>query len=124
MPHMGINDPEAAFAALRATLPVLRERLTVEEAADLAAQMPVYIRGMFYQGWRPAEPVWKERHIDAFLDRVDEVFRDHEGIPVEVAVKGVFALLAERVSAGEIRDIRSILPADLRKLWPGRAAIS
>lgn len=31
----------------------------------------------------------------------------------------VFALLAERVSAGEIKDIKHVLPPEIRGLWPG-----
>lgn len=31
---------------------------------------------------------------------------------------GVFVVLASRVTAGEIEDIKGILPVELRELWP------
>jgi uncharacterized protein (DUF2267 family) len=37
---------------------------------------------------------------------------------VEAVVRGVFAVLAKRVTAGEIADIKHILPPELRDLWP------
>jgi uncharacterized protein (DUF2267 family) len=34
----------------------------------------------------------------------------------------VFALLADRVTAGEIEDVEHVLPARIRDLWPRKAA--
>jgi uncharacterized protein (DUF2267 family) len=33
----------------------------------------------------------------------------------------VFGVLSEKVTAGEISDVRQSLPADLRALWPAAA---
>ena len=40
-------DKHKAYLALRATLHALRDRLTVDEVAQLGAQLPMLIRGFY-----------------------------------------------------------------------------
>ena len=53
MGMLGSEDRHRAYLALRATLHALRDRLTVEEVAQLGAQLPMLIRGFYYEGWDP-----------------------------------------------------------------------
>ena len=69
MEIMGWEDRHAAYTALRAILHALRDRLTVQEAAQHAAQLPMLIRGIDYEGWNPAHTPAPERHLDQFLAR-------------------------------------------------------
>ena len=48
------NHRNMSYAALREVLHALRDRLTVQEAADLAAQLPLLVNGIFYDGWNPS----------------------------------------------------------------------
>jgi uncharacterized protein (DUF2267 family) len=41
------GDRHEAYLALRATLHAPRDRLTIEEAAQFAAQLPMLIRGFY-----------------------------------------------------------------------------
>src|SRR5271165_2158597 len=43
-----------AYRALRSVLYVLRDRLTPEQAVHLGAQLPILVRGTYYEGWRIA----------------------------------------------------------------------
>ena len=43
-----------SYAALRSVLHALRDRLTVEETAQLAAELPMLIRGIYYESWHPS----------------------------------------------------------------------
>lgn len=52
---MGPPDRQMAYHALRGVLFTLRDRLTVEEAAHFASQLPLLIRGIFYEGYRSAD---------------------------------------------------------------------
>src|SRR3982074_2193807 len=58
-----------SYAALRAVLHALRDRLTVDEAAHLSARLPMLVRGIYYDGWDPSR-VPKKMHRDDFLDQI------------------------------------------------------
>ena len=47
------DKPQKAYMALRTVLHALRDRLMVEEAVQLGAQLPMLIRGFYYDGWTP-----------------------------------------------------------------------
>jgi uncharacterized protein (DUF2267 family) len=129
--HTWINDLEErlhwrnkprAYRLLKAVLHALRDHLPVNEAADLAAQLPTLIRGVYYDQWRPATTPVKDRHLDSFLARIDDAFKqDPLDFPSQ-DVAAVFALLSDKVSAGEIADVRQSLPAEVRMLWPEPSA--
>jgi uncharacterized protein (DUF2267 family) len=111
------DDRHLAYMALRATVHALRDRLAVDEAAHLGAQLPMLIRGVYYEGWRPAGKPEREHTKEAFLAHVAAEARDPDFEP-EPAVRAVFELLAERITAGEIEDVKSVLPKPIRALWP------
>ncbi|HSF29277.1 MAG TPA: DUF2267 domain-containing protein [Candidatus Tectomicrobia bacterium] len=112
------EDQHQAYLALRATLHALRDRLTVDEAVHLGAQLPMLIRGFYYEGWTPAGKPVKERHKEEFFAHVKEYFTKEQDIDAEKIVRGVFKVLSKRVTEGEIEDIKHILPPELRDLWP------
>jgi uncharacterized protein (DUF2267 family) len=114
------GDLHEAYAVLRAVLHQLRDRLTVEEAADLGAQLPLIVRGIYFEGWRPAHVPEKVRTRQKFLDGVIMKLLPHRIAP-EPAVRDVFALLAHHCDPGEIADVIEQLPADLKELWPQSA---
>lgn len=70
-------------------------------------------------GQRP--PPLVERDKDAFLARITEAFANDPIHDPEEAACSVFRLLNNRISAGEIRDVRQRLPKHLRELWPEKA---
>ena len=112
------SDRHKAYLALRATLHALRDRLTVEEVAHLGAQLPMLIRGFYYEGWDPTGKPLKERHKEQFLARIEQQFWDDASIDPEEIVQLVFAVIASRVTDGEIEDVKHILPTEVRELWP------
>jgi uncharacterized protein (DUF2267 family) len=112
------QDRRKAYLALRATLHALRDRLTVEEVAQLGAQLPMLIRGFYYEGWDPTGKPLRERTKEQFLARIEQQFRSDDLIDPEQVACAVFIVLANRVTAGEIEDVKQILPAEIRELWP------
>jgi uncharacterized protein (DUF2267 family) len=120
MQIMGLKkDKHKAYSALRAVLHALRDRLTVEEVAQFGAQLPMLIRGFYYEGWDPTAKPLKLRHKEEFLTRIEQEFRGDDGKDAERVARAVFTLLANRVSEGEIEDIKATLPTEIRELWPG-----
>ena len=115
--HWEGYDHEQSYHAMRAVLQALRDRLTVEEAADLAAQLPMLVRGFYYEGWKPARTPLPERTKEAFLEHVADHFPSESISQTEEVTRAVFRVLTKHVTAGEIQDIHSSLPKPIRNLW-------
>jgi len=111
-------DRQRAYHALRAVLHALRDRLTVEEAAHLSAQLPLLVRGVFFEGWHPANKPLKERTREEFLEHVGQGLRGTQPINTETATRAVFRTIEKHVSPGEVQDVVEMLPKPLRSLWP------
>jgi uncharacterized protein (DUF2267 family) len=116
--ELGWDDRQRAYHALGAVLHALRDRLTVVEAADLGAQLPLLIRGLYYEGWNPNGKPIKERRREDFLAHIAAAFRSDAATFPESIAWAVFKVLERHVSAGELRDVRHVLPAPIRSLWP------
>ncbi|GAA4614671.1 DUF2267 domain-containing protein [Actinoallomurus liliacearum] len=107
-----------SYNALRAVLHALRDRLTVDEAVDFAAQLPMLVRGMYYDGWRPSQ-VPKKMHKNEFLDQVRAEmppYEIHGG--TEDLVRAVVEALRIYIAEGEWEDIKAELPKDLAAMLP------
>jgi uncharacterized protein (DUF2267 family) len=113
-------DPAAALHALRAGLHALRDRLTVEEAAQLSAQMPMTIRGLFFENWHPAGKPLRIRHPNEFLALVVSNYAPRSDVYADDIVRAVFHVLSKHVSQGEITDVVMSLPEPLLELVGGR----
>lgn len=114
---LGEDDAPRAIRSLRAVLHAVRDELTVEEAADAAAQMPDLIRGIFYEGWQPANasPA-KDRTARAFLDRVSRRLTDRDD--PEHAASAAFATIRRKITRGEAEQIRNMLTGEVQEMWP------
>jgi uncharacterized protein (DUF2267 family) len=113
---LGELDPHNAFNALRSVFQALRDRLAVEEAADLGAQLPMLLRGAYYEGFRPAGMTERCRSQKEFLARVEKSLK-HPTIEPEAAAPAVCIVLSKHVTGGEIEQIRNELPLAIRGLW-------
>lgn len=121
MEELGWDDRHRAYLGLRLTLQALRDHLSVNEAAQLSAQLPMLVRGFYFEGWHPAHKPLKERDRDAFVAGIQDGFRQNptdEPIDANQVVQAVFGLLGRHLSKGQAEGIKRSLPKRLRDLWP------
>lgn len=114
------EHPHKAYLALRTVLHALRDRLTVEEAVQLGAQLPMLVRGFYYEGWTLKGKPRKERHKEDFLAHIKDAFKNDVTIRPESVARAVFIVLDRFTSDGEIEDVKHSLPKALQELWPNR----
>lgn len=115
--YADLPDTDHAYSVLRAVIQQLRDRLTTPEVFDLAAQLPIIVRGTYFEAYRPGLELPKVRGREKFLDGVAARLKS-DRIDPEIAVRAVFATLAHHCDAGEIGDVIDQLPSDLKALWP------
>lgn len=115
--RLGWHDRERVYLVLIAALHALRDCVGHDEAVYLGACLPTLLRGLYYEGWHPGRhPEAKSRR--AFLERIhDGVHRD-PAVDAEQVARAVLALLADRLPAAEIEDVKAATPRELHNLWP------
>lgn len=112
------EDRRRALRLLRAALRAIRDEIPHSEAAHLSSQLPVLVRGFYWEGWRPSETPAKDRSREAFLARVGQFYDPGPNGSLEADVEEVFRLLNGRVAGGEVEDVRRCLPEEIRESWP------
>lgn len=110
------DDRHKAYAGLRAVLHALRDCLPVEETAKLAAQLPLVLTGVFFDGWKPHK---KPRRFsrDSFYEQVRRELRHNPGLDPALAVRAALRCLDLHLSGGEAEAVRRVLPREIRALW-------
>lgn len=117
--ELATDSHQEAYRALRATLHVLRDRLPVDETAQLAAQLPDLLRGVYYEGWNPSRTPARFRTREELLDRVAHEGAYHGHTEASYAMGAALAVLRRRISAGEMADVSAVLPAEIAEFVSG-----
>lgn len=117
MEETGCEDRHKAYRALRATLQTLRDRLTPDGAAHLSAQLPMLVRGMFFEGWHPARTPNSIRSINEFLAPIEAAFDRDDDLDGRTAAGATFRVMQRHISEGEIRHVIEALPRPVRELF-------
>lgn len=111
------GDRTQAYHALRSGLHALRDRMTPDEAVHLGQQLPLLIRGIYFEDWQPSTTPHKTRTREAYLGAVaDALAQDGATLAPEAAAQGVFALLKQRVDAGELGHVAAQLPGEVTEM--------
>jgi len=113
-----LDNEAEAYSVLRVVLHALRDRLPADEAVHLGAQLPMLIRGIYYEGWKPSTTPKKQRSVEAFLEGIQPLPTLKGEISAEQALRSIFLMLNHRISEGEIANVRQAMPEEVRDLWP------
>ncbi|CAF23579.1 DUF2267 domain-containing protein [Candidatus Protochlamydia amoebophila] len=116
--HMGWSDQHLSYIALRAVLHALRDRLPIEVVAKLGAQLPMLIRGIYYEGWVPAHTPIKVHRLEDFLSLVAN-YLGNDLLFSEIAqlTKNVFIVMENHLTEGEIDHLKKVLPGPITSFF-------
>jgi uncharacterized protein (DUF2267 family) len=102
-------DRHRSYQALRAVLHCLRDRLIVDEAAHLGDQLPMLVRGIYYEAWRPSGKPEKIRSCEEYLYPIAAKLAQAP-IKPEAAARAVFQALKNHIAPGEVLHVVDELP--------------
>ncbi len=106
-----------SYAALRTVLHLLRDRMPVQESVEFSAQLPLLVRGIYFDGWQP-------QNVPIKLNRDDFLYEVRQGFPYDVdggperVVQVVLDTLRRHITQGEWDDVKDNMPADLARVMP------
>ena len=110
-------DKQVAWKVLSTVLHKLRDRLTINLAAHLGAQLPLLIRGVYYDQFEPGKMPSECRSRDEFIAEVSEWLSDTRPVDPDLAVRTVFQVMSRHISEGQVNKVRDALPKSLRQMW-------
>lgn len=117
------DDHRRVIRMMNSVLHTIRDMLTPEESLHFISQLPMLMKGMYVHGWHLGEkPRVRDRR--EFVERLFSQntpnvsardFGDDES--AIDSTRAVVRVLCRHISQGEIDDIRSQFPAELKDLW-------
>ncbi len=121
--EMNLEDNlDKAGRILSSILHGLREIISVEESLQLVAQLPMFLKAVYVNGWNIKAKRDKIKHMEQFIDLV----RSYDGVTsiydfesneiAEHYIQTTFFVLCKYVSPGEMQDIRDELPKNLKDM--------
>jgi uncharacterized protein (DUF2267 family) len=111
-------DRQLAWHVLGAVLRTLRDRLPIPLAANLGSQLPILIRGVYYDQWDPDGKPLKLRSLEEFSEHVAKELENIRPVNVNDAIRAVFRTIGAHIAEGETRKVYDSLPHDLKAIWP------
>ncbi len=109
------DDVHRSYQVLRAVLHALRDRVEPNVAAHVAAQLPLLVRGIFYEGWEPAKTPMR-MSLTEFLARVEKEAGLKGTSEAEEAARAVIAVCWVELGVGTMGHLISVLPSDFAVL--------
>lgn len=116
------KNPDRAGRILTTILHGLREMISTEESLQFIAQLPMFLKAVYVNGWTIKDKKKKVKNMDDFIELLRSIsgptsiadFKS-EGI-IEDDIHSTFFMLRQYVSSGQIKDMKSQLPKQLKRL--------
>jgi uncharacterized protein (DUF2267 family) len=118
---LNITDKDKAGRILSSVLHGLREVISTQESLQLIAQFPMFLKAVYVNGWsgRKKQRIKTMVEFIDLINRFDGVTSVHDFESDEVTTKYIkitFLALRKYVSTGELKDVRTELPKELKSL--------
>lgn len=111
------DNTQLAYHALRGALFALRDRLPTHEALALSSQLPLIVRGIFFEGYSPHNKPEKYGR-EEFVNRVSKELIAGGGDDNPAGtLNATLRVMGRNVSPGLTKQVRSNLPKDILALW-------
>ena len=115
--ELGWEDENMVYIATRSVLQTLRDRLPIKEAIELGDELPMVMKGMYYEGYSTHGKPDKMKNREEFFNKVQEK-SSNVPIKTEEATKAVFHILDKKLGGGgELNQVKANLPNDIQKFW-------
>jgi uncharacterized protein (DUF2267 family) len=117
------EDTEKAGRIFSSIMHALRDIISPQESLQFIAQLPMFLKAVYVNGWSMKKEKPKVKKMAEFVDLV----RKHDGVAAindfeysdEVAERYIdttFIYLRKYISLGEMEDIRDGLPKELKSM--------
>jgi uncharacterized protein (DUF2267 family) len=111
-------DKHLAWHVLGAVLRAIRDELLIGQSAHLGAQLPLLVRGAYFDQYRPAAQPAAERSQADFIARIREELTGCRPVRPDLAATAVMRTLNRHITEGQVKKVRDALPRSVRALWP------
>lgn len=114
---LGWEDRHFAFQAIRAVLHILRDRLPLAVAIHLGDQLPILVRGVYYENWSPTRGHVVVRNADELAALLQVDFPKEYNLDALRMARTVGGVLKAHISDGEYRIIQANLPESIAAVF-------
>jgi uncharacterized protein (DUF2267 family) len=116
--RLGWHESSTTFYVMLGCLHGLRDALPKQEAVHLGLALPVLLRGLYFDGWRPSGRSSGAKRRAAFLERIHDRVQRDPAVDPDHAARAVLAMLSKRLAAAELENAKAATPHDLKGFWP------
>ena len=114
-----------AWHVLGAVLRAIRDRVPLELGANFSAQLPLLVRGAYYDQFRPSDIPAVVRHWNGFLALLALGILDVDPpVPPTRAAEAVFGVLSRHIDRREIAKLQDALPQEVREHWAAALSVA
>ncbi|MGB3344199.1 MAG: DUF2267 domain-containing protein [Aequorivita sp.] len=117
------KNPDKAGRILTTILHGLREMISTEESLQFIAQLPMFLKAVYVNGWTLKTKKEKIKNMNDFIELLRSISGttsladfNSDGI-VEDDIYSTFYMLRQYVSRGQMEDMKSQLPKQLKRLF-------
>ncbi len=120
MQELNWTDRRKTYVVFRCVLHAWRDHLSVTDAVYLGEQLPMPIRGLYFEHWDASDKPMPLRSRAEFFSCLSSYLarNEEDTTNVEKVTMAIFRFLDRKATHGDIEDLQHLVPAVLTDLWP------